>query len=203
MRPSGRTIWWLLVSALCLMTAPLLPLLLWIGLGSVVLLLVLLATDMLLLRAARAVHARRAHEDILSLGTANPVTITVENPTVIPLYIALRDIPPEQCDGEETSSAGSLNALGSFRYTYHLTPLRRGECAFGPLTVRMKSSLGFCWLQRVLVSGGSVKVYPNIHADEAATVALQTLAITPDGPARHAPARARHGIRITARLSTR
>ncbi len=163
MRPSGLTIGWLLVGSVFLLAAPLLPLFLWVGLGIDAALLVLALTDVLLLRGTKAVQAQRTYDDILSLGTANLVTITVENPTVIPLRVVLRDYPPEQCDGEFTISSGALKARGSFTFSYHLTPLRRGECVFGPVTARLKTPLGLCVLQRELVHDGSVKVYPNIQ----------------------------------------
>ncbi len=163
MRPSGFTIGWLLVSGVCLMAAPLEKSLLWIGLLSDAALVVLLIADAMLLRGTHAVHGRRTHEEILSLGVANLVTLTMENPTVIPLRVALRDLPPDQCDSEPTSTSAPLKALGSLTFAYHLTPLKRGECAFGPLTARVKTALGLWVSQRVLVSGGSVKVYPNIQ----------------------------------------
>lgn len=131
MRLSGRTIGWLLVSGVCLMASPLLKSLLEVGLGIDGVLAVLLITDALLLRQLRAVSGRRDHEEILSLGAANPVTLHVENPTVIPLYVALRDFPPDQCVSEHTVEAGHLNARGARTFSYHLTPLQRGEFTFG------------------------------------------------------------------------
>ena len=68
MRPSGRIIGGLLAGGLCLMAAPLVKLLFWIGLGIDGVLVVLLITDVLLLRQLRAVTARRELDEILSLG---------------------------------------------------------------------------------------------------------------------------------------
>ena len=176
MRPSGLTIGWLLVGSVFLLAAPLLPLFLWIGLGIDAALLVLALTDVLLLRGTRAVQAQRAYDDILSLGTANLVTITVENPTVIPLRVALRDYPPEQCDGELTISSGELKARGSFTFSYHLTPLRARGVRLRPgdgasqnatRSVRAAARAG---ARRF---GEGVSEYP---ADQAGAVALQALA---------------------------
>jgi len=163
MRPGGLTIWWLMVSGLCLMASPLVPQLFQVGLGLDGVLAVLLITDFLLLRQTRAVHATRDHEEILSLGAANLVTITVENPTVIPVRIALRDLPPDQCESETSATRGKVKGYGQLKFAYHLTPLQRGECHFGPLTARFKTPLGLWVAQRVLVQDDTVKVYPNIQ----------------------------------------
>lgn len=163
MRMSGMAVGWVALGGLCLLASPLLPGMLAVALLLDAVLLVLLIADAAILRQAGAVTARREHEEILSLGAANPVTLVVDNPTAFPLRLALRDAIPDRCESDRYSGSGALAAYGAFRHTYQLTPLARGLQTFGPLTVRLKSAFGLWILQRELIRDGAVKVYPNIR----------------------------------------
>lgn len=163
MRLSGVAIGWLALGALCLMLAPLFRPLLAVAFGLDILLAVLLVTDALLLRRVEQVTGSRVHENVLSLGTTNPITITVENPCPFPLRLAVRDAIPDSCESDRVTDTALVSALGRHSFTYHLTPFVRGLQQFGPLTARCKSSLGLWIVQRSLLDGGDVKVYPNIR----------------------------------------
>ena len=162
MRLSGLAIGWLAVGGVCLMAAPLWPPLCWLGVGMTGLLVMLLVADLALLKRLDPVQAHRSHDDILSLGAANRVTVTLENPTAFPCRVALRDTPPDECTSESTLLQALLPPFGVLHFSYHLTPLRRGECRFGPLTLRGKTLLGLWVQQREFIPHDTVKVYPNI-----------------------------------------
>ncbi|MHB9024412.1 MAG: DUF58 domain-containing protein [Armatimonadota bacterium] len=163
MRVSALTIWWLGIAGLCLMAAPLYPPLLPAAIGLDVLLAVLLVADAALLRRAMTVTARREHEDILSLGASNLVTLLVENPTPFTFRLTLRDALPDSFESAEYTGAGKLAPYATFQLAYHITPLQRGEYRFGPLTIRLKTSLGLWIGQRAFELDDRIKVYPNIQ----------------------------------------
>lgn len=163
MRLSGVTIAWLAIGALCLIGAPLYYPLFLAGVIIDVALLVLLVTDMLLLRQTRGVLGRREIEDILSLGTPNLVTLVFENRSPFPVRITMRDAIPGQCESSHALSSAKVAAQGTWRHSYQLTPRMRGKQQFGPLTVRIKTVLGLLVSQRELLNGGEVKIYPNIQ----------------------------------------
>jgi len=163
MRLSGVAIAGLALGGFCLLLAPIIHLLQWIALGIDLLLAVLLVADALQLRDAEKLVARREHEEILSLGAANPVTLVVENPTPYAYHVIIRDALPDQCEGERYTGHGLLTAYGEFRHTYRLTPLQRGGFAFGVLTMRIKTGLGLWVLQRAPATATPFKVYPNIQ----------------------------------------
>jgi len=151
------------LGGLCLLAAPLAREMLWLAIALNGTLGVLLVADALLLRRLEALKVERAHDEILSLGTANLVRLAVENPTPFPCRIALRDAPPTECTSESPDAAGALVAFGRFTAQYHLTPLKRGECRFAPLTLRVKTTAGLWVLQRQYAHDDAVKVYPNIQ----------------------------------------
>jgi uncharacterized protein (DUF58 family) len=151
------------LGGLCLLAAPLAKELLWVAIGLNGVLAILLVADAIMLRRLEALNAERAHDGILSLGASNLVRLTVENPTPFACRIALRDAPPAECTSESPDAAGALAAFGRFAAQYHLTPLKRGECRFGPLTLRVKTTAGLWVMQRYYAPDDAVKVYPNIQ----------------------------------------
>ncbi|HOF88078.1 MAG TPA: DUF58 domain-containing protein [Armatimonadota bacterium] len=163
MRPSVLALVWMAVGGLCLLAAPVWPVLLWLGIGVDGLLALLLVTDLFLLRQAEALTARREHEEILSLGAPNLVTLVVENPTAFPFRLALRDATPDQAEADRAQAAGTVPPFGQLTASYHLTPLQRGAYPFGPLTVRVKTPLGLWVGQYVYAHGDTMRVYPNIQ----------------------------------------
>ncbi len=163
MRMSGLAIAWMALGGLCLLAAPAVKPLLWAAVCLNGVLAVLLVADALMVRRLEALRAARAHDDILSLGASNLVVVTVDNPTPCRCRLALRDALPDQCAGESADARAALPPFGQFTFRYHLTPLRRGACRFGPLTVRGKTALGLWVLQRDYAVGDTVKVYPNIQ----------------------------------------
>jgi uncharacterized protein (DUF58 family) len=163
MRLSGLAIFWMAVGGVCLLAAPLLHPLQWVGIGVDVLLAVLLAVDALLLRQAAGLTATRAHDEILSLGAANLVRLTVENPTAFPFHVAVRDLAPDPCEADVPAARGTVAPYGQFSHSYHVTPLQRGEYPFGPLTLRVKTVLGLWVAQASFAAGDPMRVYPNIQ----------------------------------------
>jgi len=163
MRLSGLAIGWMALGGLCLLAAPLTKELLWLAIGLNGALAIMLVADAFMLRRLEALSARRENDEILSLGTANLVKLAVENPTPFPCRIVLRDAPPAECTSESPDSAGALASFGRFTAQYHLTPRKRGECRFGPLTLRVKTSVGMWVMQRHYAHDDAVKVYPNIQ----------------------------------------
>ncbi|MEI7832333.1 MAG: DUF58 domain-containing protein [bacterium] len=164
MRLSGRAIGLLILGGLCLMMAPRVEVLLWVGLGIDALLAVALVTDYLLLQRAREITGRREHDDILSMGVSNIIRIVVENPLAAVFHVALRDVPPDASENTDPSmSSGKLPAFGSFSFSYHLLPRARGAHNFGALTARVKTPIGLWMRQLTLLHDGMVKVYPNLR----------------------------------------
>ena len=164
MRLSGRAIAGLAVGGLLLMAAPLGHAFLWAALGVDLLLAVLLTADALRLRLAHAVTVRREHEEILSLGAPNRVTLVADNPTGATFRLTLRDALPDQCEEVDAyTGAGTLPRFGEFRHVYHLTPLQRGAFAFGMVTLRIRTPLGLWLLQDTPAAATPFKVYPNIQ----------------------------------------
>lgn len=164
MRISGITMLGLAFSGLLFALSPFLPLLSIVAFSIDIILLVLLITDALILRNNAIISGSRKHSDILSLGAANNVTVVIENSSSLPLRISLRDSIPARCESDRVEENAALAPFGEYQFNYRLVPLERGQQLFGPLTARIRTSLGLWISQRELLPAGmSVKIYPNIQ----------------------------------------
>lgn len=106
----------------------------------------------------------RDHEDKLSLGQWNPVTVRLRNQTRRRLRVVARDAVPWQLGAQNPAGAGECAASGTWEFTYRLFPIHRGQYDLGPLTVRFLGPLGLSWRQYTIPLVDSVKVYPDLLA---------------------------------------
>jgi uncharacterized protein (DUF58 family) len=154
---------------LLLLTAPLLamatwaPLLRWAAIAYGLLVLGLLFWDW---RAARPLgqrfQIRRRHDDKLSLGADNPVTLQVRNRGRRPATFWVRDEPPQSFPVSQQILEGTAAPREAWQGVYHVHPLRRGDYAFGNVNLRWLGPLGLATRQDKVDLAESVKVYPNL-----------------------------------------
>jgi len=138
------------------------PAMRWGALAGVLLAVGLLLVDWRLAGAAQRFNLRRSHDNRLSLGADNPVTLSLRNPDRLPLHFSLRDEPPESFRLDQCRFSAVIPPRQPWEGTYHLHPLRRGDYRFGDLNLRWRGPLGLAVRQARLPAGASVKVYPNL-----------------------------------------
>jgi len=105
---------------------------------------------------------RRLVAERLSLGAANPVTLSFLNRGLRPLSIRVRDEHPVEHRASATFLAGLVLPGEELRLRYTLTPPRRGDYRFGRLMVRYRSALGLFERQHAYPLERDVRVYPNL-----------------------------------------
>lgn len=106
----------------------------------------------------------RHHDNKLSLGAANRITLHITSRTSRPVLLILRDEPPVQFIGAAEADLTVLLApFASAEVAYRVRPLKRGDYRFGDLNLRWSSPLGFYVRQARLPLSAPVKVYPNLH----------------------------------------
>jgi uncharacterized protein (DUF58 family) len=105
---------------------------------------------------------RRERPARLSLGVANEIVLVIENHSNRRLPLLLRDEPPAVFPVEPALLSVSVPAHGQARVAYRLQPTERGNFHFGNITLRCRGPLGLATLDRTVVAGESVQVYPNL-----------------------------------------
>lgn len=106
----------------------------------------------------------REHEDKLSIGQPNLVTVKLSNRTRRRLLVRARDAAPWQLAAENPAGGGQCQASGAWEFSYRLFPVHRGQYELGPLTVRVLGPLGLAWKQYTIPIVEPVKVYPDLLA---------------------------------------
>jgi uncharacterized protein (DUF58 family) len=126
------------------------------------LLLVATLVEHLLLANPGSFEVTRQVEPQLSLGTENPVRITVRNPYAWPWRVILHDEPPEGVPNDWPDITLVVKPEQRSVVTYHISPRARGDIHFGDLWLRVTGKLGLLARQHRFPSERHVKVYPNL-----------------------------------------
>jgi uncharacterized protein (DUF58 family) len=119
--------------------------------------------DMLLLRNANRISARRAVEETMSLGGPEPVHLSVANRSGQRFTIDLRDEPPLAAAVEQRDFRFTLGPGHGWRGEYSLTPRERGDHRFGSLHLRVRTPLGLLLRTIVMPQAVGVRVYPDVR----------------------------------------
>lgn len=134
----------------------------WVGWVYVVLTLLLFFFDWRMAGDISRFDVERIHENKLSLGVQNPVTLRVRNRSRRGTRFQVRDEAPEAFEIEMRVMQGNIQPLGMWSQVYHLQPLRRGDYSFGNITLRWRGPLNLVERQGMLKMAETVKVYPNL-----------------------------------------
>ncbi|MCQ3936972.1 MAG: DUF58 domain-containing protein [Chloroflexi bacterium] len=134
----------------------------WLGWVYALFALAMFYADWRMAGGVQRFDVERKHENKLSLGVQNPVTLNVRNRLRRGTSFQVRDEAPEEFQIETRVMEGSVPPLGTWRQIYHLQPLRRGDYRFGNITLRWRGPLGLVYRQGVVQAETPVKVYPNL-----------------------------------------
>ena len=122
------------------------------------------AADGLLAWYSPAVSAERASPASLALGAWHRIRVKVRNGSRSSRVIALYDHHPARCEVRDMPQRVHLAKRAWAEIEYELKPLTRGELAFGPIEVRIRSKLAL-WERRLTLAGDArIRVYPNFAA---------------------------------------
>ena len=113
--------------------------------------------------AATPLTAARHWPPLLVQEAAGEVEIRVATPAARPVTAWLREGLHPGVAAAPLRRLLALRGPGEVRWTYMLTPRRRGEHATGPLTARVLGPWQLAWAQRELLPGETVRVYPQVR----------------------------------------
>jgi uncharacterized protein (DUF58 family) len=134
----------------------------WAGWAYALLIVLLFIMDWRMAGRVERFEVARRHDTKLSLGVQNPVVLSVRNRFRRRTSFQVRDEPPEAFRIETRVINGSVLPLDTWTGLYHLQPFRRGDYAFGNITMRWHGPLGLVLRQGIVKAAEPVKVYPNL-----------------------------------------
>lgn len=107
---------------------------------------------------------RREFSRRFAIGDSTNVSLIIENLTPKDYTLHFKDeYPPEMRLNGEREAQLKIEGQSVTRFSYELTPPRRGRYNFGRTAVRFLSKLGLVWCQLDLNRAEAVKVYPNMR----------------------------------------
>ncbi len=162
MLPTPRLLMLLLLAAPLIALAALAPGLIWLAAIYLGLLGILTVSDALLVVRREQIEVERIHEQRLSLGAENRVTLILANTTPRPVRFTLRDEYPHAFPCASGLISGTIGPSAVFEARYYVRPLRRGDYNFGDVVVRFNGPLGVLQRQVSYALAAPVRVYPNL-----------------------------------------
>lgn len=151
----------------------------WVTLAYDFLLLVMVLVDARTSRLPAGVNVKREFSGRFAVGAETEVRIQIQNSTVRPVSIIVKDeYPPMMALGGLREASVTVAAQHSAALIYQLKPPRRGRFEFGHIAVRYLSRLRLVWCETKAGEQQFVKVYPNMsRAREAELKALGARAL--------------------------
>ncbi|GAA5173712.1 DUF58 domain-containing protein [Niveibacterium umoris] len=128
--------------------------------AAAALLLLVAITDAAMAWWEHAPTASRTVERALPLGETSRVTLKL-GWAARPRAVEVCDHAPAACEIEGLPVTTRLSAAQVTHITYRLRPTARGDHAFGPIALRVRSPLGLWQCQHRVPAESRVRVYPN------------------------------------------
>jgi uncharacterized protein (DUF58 family) len=117
-------------------------------------------------RAARIpLAASRKWPTLLVQEAASEVTVSVATEASRPVQVLLREGLHPGLAESPLRRRLTIHGPGEIRWTWTMSPRRRGEHRTGPLTARVLGPWQLAWAQRELLPGEAVRVYPQVRWD--------------------------------------
>jgi uncharacterized protein (DUF58 family) len=107
---------------------------------------------------------KREHDQKLSLGVLNHITIELTSRAARSIDVIVRDEAPSMFIGSyQATLTATIAPRETINLEYTLRPLQRGDYEFGDLNLRWFGPLHIYVRQAVVKAAAPVKVYPNLH----------------------------------------
>ena len=120
--------------------------------------------DLLISPIPSLVSVERNISEVLSVGAANPASLTVRNRSLVPLTVTLHDDPGLQCETDRLPQTVVLAPDKESSVHYTVKPNRRGASVMPAVHLRFPTRLGLWMRQQVRPLPTAIRIYPDIRA---------------------------------------
>jgi len=108
------------------------------------------------------VQGERKVPKVFSLGDENPIKLSLESTSNLPMHLTVIDELPEQFQERNFSLNLFLPKKEKRISTYHLRPVKRGEYEFGHTNVFANTQIGLVQRRFQIAEPQTIPVYPSI-----------------------------------------
>lgn len=151
------------LSVVLMVTGFYLPVLLYFGQFSLVVLVILTILDGLLLFANKTpLSAKRTIEARLNLGDETTIEIEVKNTGNQPYRITLYDEPPYAMQARDLTFYGFIKPGNQAHFTYSFKPTQRGEYEWKNIHIFIRSFIRLLERRSIVETPQKVLVYPSV-----------------------------------------
>lgn len=107
---------------------------------------------------------RRKFDQVLSVRTANRISLLLENHSPFAIRGRIREVAPADYAVTQAEFPIHLPPNDSTELHYHATPQTRGTESFGDVFLRILGPLGLVEVERMVPAAEPSRVYPNVLA---------------------------------------
>ena len=108
------------------------------------------------------VQGERKVPKVFSLGDENPIKLSLESTSNLPMHLTVIDELPEQFQERNFSLNLFLPKKEKRISTYHLRPVKRGEYEFGHTNIFANTQIGLVQRRFQIAEPQTIPVYPSI-----------------------------------------
>ena len=108
------------------------------------------------------IHIERPLPYPLAVDRPNDIHLEVANRTGHPISLIIKDDYPPHCRTTDLPLRATVRAGSGTRLTYRLTPLERGNGAYGDIYFWLKGRLGLVWKRGTCKAFCTAKFYPGL-----------------------------------------
>ena len=157
-----RALFLLLIPAPLMVVAVWLPALVWLAGFAFLIAVVLSAVDWFAAGSITIFQVERRHDNRLSLGAENGISLNLRHRESRPIHVLIRDEPPPEFEGALPVREGTVVPGNWWRQSYTVRPTKRGNHRFGDINLRWLGPLGLAIRQGHVPAAEQVKVYPDL-----------------------------------------
>lgn len=127
-------------------------------------LVVVAGVDLMISGSPDDIDIERSLSDVLSVGTDNPVTLTLRSRSRLTLQVTVRDDAGPLCETHRLPQTVTLLPWKEQSIHYSVTPLKRGATELQAVHLRFPTVLKLWTRHEIKPLKTSVRIYPDIRA---------------------------------------
>jgi uncharacterized protein (DUF58 family) len=174
MRPTIKLIFLICLIGILTFLGVLFPIFDFIRFILIIGLIIILIIEVIYITRFSEIEIERKHNDILSIGMVEKVTIVIKTIQDLTYYLTLCDTPPHQILLEKCEQRIKISGKNEYSFSYNVLARERGTFDFNEIFVKVETPLGLLFRVIKIKSNVSIRVFPDIKELSKYTLLLKS-----------------------------